>query len=70
VYNYSVNYIITKNFNILIISNNNHPIAVMVKDIEMVHKLVKIDKIPTALVPNRLPPNDGGIALGQIIGTI
>jgi len=29
-----------------------------------------LDKIPTAVVPNRLPPNDGGIALGQIIGTI
>ena len=29
-----------------------------------------LDKIPTAVVPNRLPPNDGGIALGQIVGTI
>jgi hydrogenase maturation protein HypF len=25
-----------------------------------------LDKIPTAVAPNRLPPNDGGIALGQI----
>jgi hydrogenase maturation protein HypF len=26
-----------------------------------------LDKIPTAVAPNRLPPNDGGIALGQIM---
>jgi len=25
-----------------------------------------LNKIPTAHTPNRVPPNDGGVALGQI----
>jgi len=26
-----------------------------------------LDKIPDAVISNAIPPNDGGIALGQII---
>ena len=26
-----------------------------------------LEKIPTAIIPNQIPPNDGGIALGQIV---
>ncbi len=26
-----------------------------------------LDKIPTAYTPNRVPPNDGGVALGQVV---
>jgi hydrogenase maturation protein HypF len=27
-----------------------------------------LEKIPDAIVPNEIPPNDGGVALGQIVG--
>ena len=29
-----------------------------------------LDKFPTAIISNAIPPNDGGIALGQIVGTL
>jgi hydrogenase maturation protein HypF len=29
-----------------------------------------LDKIPTAIISNQMPPNDGGIALGQVISTL
>jgi hydrogenase maturation protein HypF len=29
-----------------------------------------LDKIPTATISNKIPPNDGGIALGQVVSTL
>ncbi len=29
-----------------------------------------LERIPTAIIGNKIPPNDGGIALGQVVGNI
>ncbi len=29
-----------------------------------------LDKIPTAIINNQIPPNDGGISLGQVVSTL